>query len=53
VNVYGRRYVVDFDFFRDGRAVTIGSTWIVRSQDGLPRLTSCYDHKQGAAHGWH
>jgi hypothetical protein len=41
-NVYGQRYVVDFDFFRQGRAVRIRTTWIVRSEDGLPRLTSCY-----------
>jgi hypothetical protein len=41
-NVYGQRYVVDCDFFRQGRAVRIRSTWIVRSEDGLPRLTSCY-----------
>ena len=41
-NEYGQRYVVDFDFFRQGRAVRIRSTWIVRSEDGLPRLTSCY-----------
>ena len=42
VNVYGQRYVVDFDFFRQGRSVRIRSTWIVRAEDKLPRLTSCY-----------
>lgn len=41
-NVYGQRYVVDFDLFRQGRTVRIRSTWIVRPEDGLPRLTSCY-----------
>jgi hypothetical protein len=41
-NVYGQRYVIDFDFFRQGRPVRIRSTWIVRAEDGLPRLTSCY-----------
>jgi hypothetical protein len=41
-NLYGQRYVVDFDYFRGGRSVRIRSTWIVRSDEGLPRLTSCY-----------
>jgi len=41
-NVYGQRYVVDFDFSREGLPVRIRSTWIVRSDEGLPRLTSCY-----------
>ena len=41
-DVYGQRYVVDFDFSREERTVRIRSTWIVRSEDGLPRLTSCY-----------
>jgi hypothetical protein len=41
-NVYGQRYSVDFDLFRQGRAVRIRSTWIVRIGDDLPRLTSCY-----------
>jgi hypothetical protein len=41
-NVYGHRYVVDFDLVRHGRVVRIRSTWIVRIGDDLPRLTSCY-----------
>jgi hypothetical protein len=40
-NVYGQRYVVDFDLVRQGRVVRIRSTWIVRAGDDLPRLTSC------------
>ena len=42
VNPYGQRYVVDFDFVRLGRTVRIRSTWIVRTGEELPRLTSCY-----------
>ena len=42
VNPYGQRYVVDFDFVRQGRVVRIRSTWIVRNGEELPRLTSCY-----------
>ena len=41
-NVYGQRYIVDFDLVRQGRVVRIRSTWIVRIGEGLPRLTSCY-----------
>lgn len=41
-NVYGQRYIVDFDLVRQGRVVKIRSTWIVRIGDDLPRLTSCY-----------
>jgi hypothetical protein len=41
-NVYGQRYVVDFDFVRHGKTARIRSTWIVRIGEGLPRLTSCY-----------
>jgi hypothetical protein len=41
-NEYGQRYMVDFDFVREERTVRIRSTWIVRADEGLPRLTSCY-----------
>ncbi|MBI5085488.1 MAG: hypothetical protein HZB13_12925, partial [Acidobacteria bacterium] len=39
-NVYGQRYILDFDLVRQGRTVRIRSTWIVRVGDDLPRLTS-------------
>ncbi len=41
-NVYGQRYIIDLDLVKQDRAVRIRSTWIVRSGDHLPRLTSCY-----------
>ncbi len=41
-NIHGQRYIVDFDLVRLGRVVKIRSTWIVRTGDDLPRLTSCY-----------
>jgi hypothetical protein len=41
-NPYGQRYIVDFDFVRQGRTVRIRSTWILRTGEDLPRLTSCY-----------
>ncbi len=39
---YGERYVVDFDLVRSGRTARIRSTWIVRTGEELPRLTSRY-----------
>jgi hypothetical protein len=41
-NLYGQRYIIDFDLVRQGKVVRIRSTWIVRAGDDLPRLTSCY-----------
>jgi hypothetical protein len=41
-NIYGQRYIVDFDLVRQGRTMRIRSTWIVRIGEDLPRLTSCY-----------
>ena len=39
---YGQRYVVDFEFPRKGKTIRIRSTWMVRTEENLPRLTSCY-----------
>jgi hypothetical protein len=39
---HGQRYVIDFDFVRQERTIRVRSTWIVRSGENLPRLTSCY-----------
>src|SRR5262245_6957376 len=39
---YGQRYIVDFDLVRQARTVPVRSTWIVRTGEHLPRLTSCY-----------
>src|SRR5581483_3644568 len=39
---HGQRYVIDFEMVREGRIVKIRSAWILRSDDELPRLTSCY-----------
>ena len=41
-NQYGQRYVVDFELVRHGRTVNIRSLWIVRSEENVPRLTTCY-----------
>jgi len=41
-NIYGQRYIIDFDIQRQGRNIRVRSTWMVRAGEGLPRLTSCY-----------
>ena len=40
--VHGQRYTVDFDLAVQDRTVKIRSAWIVKLEDDLPRLTSCY-----------
>jgi len=39
---YGQRYVVDFTMKRQDKEAVIRSSWIVRSGEDYPRLTSCY-----------
>ena len=39
---FGQRYVIDFDFVRQERRARLRSTWIIRNDESLPRLTSCY-----------
>lgn len=39
---YGQRYVVDFIMKGPDGTATIRSSWIVRTGEDFPRLTSCY-----------
>jgi hypothetical protein len=39
---YGQRYVIDFQFAGPAGAATIGSAWIVRAGEEVPRLVTCY-----------
>ena len=39
---YGQRFVVDFSMKRQGKEAVVRSSWIVRSGEDYPRLTSCY-----------
>ena len=39
---YGQRFVVDFLMKRQSTEAVIRSSWIVRSGEDYPRLTSCY-----------
>jgi hypothetical protein len=41
-NQYGQRYVVDFELVHHGRTANIRSLWIVRRDENVPRLTTCY-----------
>jgi hypothetical protein len=39
---YGQRYVVDFLLTRQGNTALIRSAWIIRVNEDVPRLISCY-----------
>ncbi len=39
---FGARYTIDFETVRSTKRVRVRGSWIVRLDDGLPRLTSCY-----------
>jgi uncharacterized protein DUF6883 len=41
-DVYGQRYVLDFELEGLTGKGLIRSTWIVRSNEDFPRMTSCY-----------
>jgi hypothetical protein len=42
LDAYGQRYSIDFDFTGPAGAATIRSAWIVRSDETVPRLVTCY-----------
>ena len=39
---FGTGYTVDFEMVRSTKRARVRGAWIVRMDDGLPRLTSCY-----------
>ncbi|HPM81006.1 MAG TPA: hypothetical protein PLF81_09915 [Candidatus Anammoximicrobium sp.] len=39
---YGQPYVIDFEFAGPSGSATIRSAWIVRTNEALPRLVTCY-----------
>jgi hypothetical protein len=39
---YGQRYIVDFSMKRRSREAAVRTTWIIRTSEDVPRLTSCY-----------
>jgi hypothetical protein len=39
---FGSRYTIDFEMVRSTKQARVRGSWIIRVDDGLPRLTSCY-----------
>ena len=39
---YGARYVIDFVMTTDVGSATVRASWMVRTGEDVPRLTSCY-----------
>ena len=39
---YGVRYTLDFEWRRGGKDARVRTTWIVKTGEDVPRLTSCY-----------
>ena len=39
---YGQRFVFDFSMKRQGKVAVVRCSWIIRSTEDYPRLTSCY-----------
>jgi hypothetical protein len=41
-DLYGTRYIIDFEMTRGNRTATIRSSWIVSTNDEAARLLTCY-----------
>lgn len=41
-NPYGQKYSIDFPMTRSDKQAMIQSIWIVRNNEGFPRLVTCY-----------
>ncbi len=41
-NPYGQKYIIDFPLTRSDKQAIIQSVWIVRNNEGFPRLVTCY-----------
>lgn len=39
---YGQRYIVDFDYTGPKGTATIRSVWIIRPENAIPGLVTCY-----------
>lgn len=39
---YGRRYVIDFELAGPNGTATVRSAWIIRIDEEVPRLVTCY-----------
>jgi len=41
-DLYGTRYIIDFEMTRGDRTATIRSTWIVPAENAPPRMVTCF-----------
>lgn len=41
-NQYGQKYVIDFPMMHDRKSAIIHSVWIVKDNENIPRLITCY-----------
>lgn len=41
-NEYGQSYIIDFTITRSDKQALIRSSWIIRTGEDFPRLTTCY-----------
>ena len=39
---YGTRYILDFECKKENCSAMVGSGWMVRRGENIPRLTTCY-----------
>lgn len=42
IDDYGTRYILDFLYVRGRKQAMLRSTWIVKVDEDIPRLTSCF-----------
>ncbi len=41
-NVYGQKYIIDFEMSHSGRTAEVRTVWIVRDDENFPRFVTCY-----------
>jgi hypothetical protein len=41
-DLFGNRYIIDFELRREERSATIRSCWIVRNDEKVARFVTCY-----------
>ena len=46
--LYGQRYAIDFELTTVVGTATVRTAWIIRNEEGIPRLTSCYVKLKGS-----
>lgn len=42
IDQYGTRYVVKFEWTRTNKTATVLTSWIIKTGETVPKLTSCY-----------